>query len=125
MFIKLILAPSLLAASVLMFTFEANANSRFTLDNQTNKKLMVLIYNGDDSVCITSAKSKNVRAGNSNSYGCEGHGNHRCHIRVYHDKSKVCKSPKNACNNSAIRVPDGSTITVSSVGDDKYDCTVD
>ena len=125
MFIKLILAPSLLAASVLMFTFEANANSRFTLDNQTNKKLMVLIYSGDDSVCITSAKSKNVRAGNSNSYGCEGHGNHRCHIRVYHDKSKVCKSPKNACNNSAIRVPDGSTITVSSVGDDKYDCTVD
>ena len=125
MLLKHILAPSLLAASVLVFTLDANANSRFTLDNQTNKKLMVLIYNGDDSVCVTSAKSKYVRAGNSNSYGCEGHGNHRCHIRVYHDKSKVCKSPKNACNNSAIRVPDGSTITVSSVGDDKYDCTVD
>lgn len=125
MFVKHILASSFIVASALMFTFEANANSRFTLDNQTDKKLMVLIYNGDDSICTTAAKSKNVKAGNSNSYGCEGRGNHRCHIRVYQDKSKVCKSPKNACNSSAIKVPNGSTITVSSAGNDKYDCTVD
>ena len=120
-----ILASSLIAATALLFTLDASANSRFTLDNKTKKKLMVLIFNGDDSVCETSSKSKNVRAGNSNSYGCEGHGKNRCHIKVFQGQSKACKTPKNACDNSAIRVPNGSTITVTSVEKDTYDCTVD
>lgn len=77
-----------------IFTMEAAANPRFSVQNNTNQRVSVDVYNGNDKTCTVPSKTKTVKAGKSKTIGCEGHGTGNCIVHVYKKKNgkKVCKN---------------------------------
>ena len=104
---------------------DANANSRFTIDNQSYDRVSIDIYGGADSVCKVPEKTKSVGAGKSNSFGCTGGGNQQCKldIVVRNDKgtTRVCDPPsaKYPLCQEMTRVPNKATVTLDGAGDCK------
>ena len=98
----------------------AEASPRFTLANKTDKSLSVDIYNGDDSVCMEASKTKQLSAGETDTYGCEGNGKGRCKIEIMKGGNRICKSLSNTCN-TAIKVKDDSVLFIYK-SESGYDC---
>ena len=90
----------------------AEASPRFTIGNKTDQKLRIEIYNGDDGNCVEALKSKNVSAGETDTYGCQGNGKGRCKIEIYKGGSKICKSLQDTCSNGAIVMRDDSIVYI-------------
>ncbi len=98
----------------------AEASPRFTLANKTNKSLSVDIYNGDDSVCMEASKTKQLSAGETDTYGCAGKGKGRCKIEIFKGGDRICKSLSDTCN-TAIKVKDDSILYIYKTSSG-YDC---
>lgn len=105
------------------FTAIAEASPRFTVENTTWNKVKVMIYNGDDSLCTVSFKSKPVLWRDSKTLGCNGAGKGQCKVQLSIQDKQICGSEKNTCDNKAIKMNGGSTIKVSLV-DDEYQCEI-
>jgi len=98
----------------------AEASPRFTLANKTNKSLSVDIYNGGDGVCMEASKTKQLSAGETDTYGCAGNGKGRCKIEIFKGGDRICKSLSNTCN-TAIKAKDDSILFIYKT-DNGYDC---
>ncbi|MFN3212991.1 MAG: hypothetical protein ACE37M_07795 [Henriciella sp.] len=122
MLFKSLTAIALASAAGLFLTLEADANSRFTVENQTELKANVYIYSGGDSVCSFEEKLKTASGGETDSYGCTGNGKNRCKVQLYINGSKICKKQMDTCSNDSKKMNNGAKVTISTDRDGKYVC---
>jgi len=105
-----------LALLILAVPGLASATSHFTVQNDSNHKVSLAIYNGDDSSCLFEAKDVSVDSGESKSFSCTGGGKQRCKVTVSvpdYDDDEACEQIVNGCGTEAtINVPDGATLVV-------------
>ena len=99
-FTKLALAT----AAGLFFTFGAEASPRFTIQNASDDKIKVYIYNGGDRSCTEEAKTKKVSPGKTETYGCTGNGKGKCKVQFFFDIDQICKSERNTCSGKALKL---------------------
>ncbi|MEM9377966.1 MAG: hypothetical protein AAGA72_17235 [Pseudomonadota bacterium] len=91
----------------------AQASPRFTVTNDTDTKINVYIFKGDDSVCTWEEKLKSVSPGETDSYGCTGGGNGQCKVQFYAKGGEICTSNHNTCSKNATKVKGGKTVTIT------------
>lgn len=117
-------ASAFLLASIvaLGLTMGAHANPRFAVENTLDETVDVVIFNGDDSYCGTPAKSKKVKAGERESFGCTGNGKGKCKIVLGIDGQQICKSDRNTCSKNAIKIDGGSSVTIAKNENGKTVC---
>jgi hypothetical protein len=106
-----------------LFSMDAAANSRFKVQNDSGKKVKIEVFKGNDTECVSEAKTKKVPKGKTKSMGCEGKGMGLCKIKVYAEGKEICKSKKKHCSGTAvsdkaITVDDGWTVEIT----DKFHC---
>lgn len=112
-------AASLMGLSL---TLTAQANPRFTIENNLDETVDVTIFNGGDISCSTPAKAKQVDAGETGSFGCTGNGKGKCKIVLGIDGERICKSRQNTCSGQAIKVKGGKTVVIGEDEDGKIVC---
>lgn len=111
-------AAGLIAAVPVGGAFDAAANSRMTVQNDSADKMRITVFNGGDSACLGSEKVHHVGPGNSKGMGCEGKGKHRCKIMIEdlhaENRGKACQEELwNACCTTTINVPNKATVIKS------------
>ena len=115
------------AALTLGFAFAASpvaeASPRFTVGNKTDKSLSVEIYNGDDSVCMQSSKTKQLAPQETDTYGCDGNGKGRCKIEIFKGGKRICNALENTCN-TAIKMQDDSILYIFKT-ENGFECAFD
>lgn len=102
----------------------ADANSRFTAQNQTDKKINVYIYTGADTFCTVEEKLKTLSARETDTYGCTGNGKNRCQIQLYSGGNEICKAQRNSCaQDNARKMKNGSKVVITKIEDDEFYCS--
>lgn len=97
------LAPLLIASiASVFFTMDAAANSRFKVQNDSNERIKIEVFKGNDTECVTEVKTKTVPKGKTKGMGCEGKGTGQCKIRVFKDSKQICKSKTRHCSGTAV-----------------------
>lgn len=124
MIIKPLNAFALAAAAGLFFAANAEASPRFTIENASDDKIKVYIYNGDDTSCTEEAKTKKVSPGITETYGCTGNGKGKCKVQFYFDIDQICTKERNTCSGKAIKLNGGSKTKISWNGS-KFVCDID
>ncbi len=100
----------------------AEASPRFTVQNDSNKKVIVDIYDGGDSVCSLADKTKIASAGETDTYGCNGQGKGRCKVVFTSGDKDICKNLNNTCSKSVAKVKDGATVVITRGTNGKFNC---
>lgn len=118
MLIRFFGAFAIAASAGVLFTSTADASPRFTVHNDTEGTVKVIIYSGNDSACSLEEKTKTISSGKSNTYGCAGHGKGRCKIRMKYKSDVICKSHTNTCDGKSTKIDDGGAVTVSQNNND-------
>ena len=110
-----------LALLVLAVPGLASATSHVTVQNNSNSKIKLQIFDGDDTVCLADAKSVDVDGNSSQSISCTGGGKQRCRVAVSnatYDDDQACVESENitsSCGTTAvINVDDGKTLVIES-----------
>ena len=125
MLIKSLTGLALASAAGLFFSLSAEANPRFTVENSSDEKIKIFIYNGGDQTCTAAAKTKKLSPGKTETYGCTGNGKGRCKVRFFSQvDGEFCKSERNTCSGKAIKVDGGSTTKISWIGH-TFVCEID
>ncbi|MEL7389336.1 MAG: hypothetical protein AAFN76_06105 [Pseudomonadota bacterium] len=106
-------ALAIAAATSALFTMDASANPRFSVENQADAKVKILVFSGNDSTCAIEEKSKPLKAGKSKNFGCYGGGKGRCKVRVMFKGTRVCGDANSSCKGTAIKVKDGGHLVLS------------
>lgn len=110
--------------AVLFSAMDASANSRFTIQNDTDKKVNVYIYTGGDDLCSVQEKLKSVSAGETDSFGCTGDGKNRCQVQFYAKGSQICKKQNNSCfKDNARKMKNGAKAVITFDDADGYYCS--
>ncbi|MEO1659368.1 MAG: hypothetical protein AAFR51_00160 [Pseudomonadota bacterium] len=125
MLMKHLTALTLASAASLFIGLEAEANSRFTVENQMDVQATVYIYTGGDNLCTVNETYKRTSAGETDSYGCTGNGKNRCKIAIYIDGKKKCRKQHDTCNGRAKKVDNHGHVTLSKDEDGAFVCTYD
>lgn len=112
------------SSAIAIITPDAMASPQFTVKNDSNTKINVYIYKGNDSLCTLEEKLKSVSAGETDSFGCTGGGKGQCKVQFYAKGNEICKSARNTCSKNAIKVPGHSQISISNTSDSDYTCTL-
>jgi len=99
----------------------ADASPRFTIKNDSSKKVFVDIYDGDDSICTTPDKTKIASAGETDTYGCNGHGKGRCKVEFIANDKTICKNLNNTCSGSVAKIKNSETVRITKQ-DGKFTC---
>lgn len=114
----------LASAASLFFAMEAQATSRFSVQNDSDEKVNVYIYTGGDTVCSIHEKLKSVGAGNNSSFGCTGNGKNRCQIQLFAEGKRICKDQQNSCfNDGARKLNNGQMVVITHTEEDGYYCS--
>lgn len=108
-----LLALAIAALTSVFLAQHADANSRFTVTNKTDKLVKVIIYSGGDDHCTYEEKIKTVPSGKSRSFGCVGNGRQRCNVKFKQHGAQVCKINKTTCGLRAIKVPNKVEVILS------------
>ena len=117
---------SLVTASTasLLFAMDASATSRFTVQNDTDKKVNVYIYSGGDTLCSIEEKMKSVSAGKTDSFGCTGNGKNRCQVQFYAEGNQVCKKQNNSCyKDNSRKLKNGEKAVITHDDENGYYCS--
>ena len=101
----------------------AEASPRFTVTNETDIKVNVYIFKGDDPFCTLHDKLKSVSAGETDNYGCTGNGKGQCKVQFYAKGNEICKTNRNTCSKNATKVKGGSSVAITKDGEN-YVCTL-
>lgn len=125
MFVKSLAVLTLASLVGLGASFGAEASPRFTVENTSDDKIKIFIYNGGDQTCTAAAKTKKVSPGETETYGCTGNGKGKCKVRFFSQiDGEFCKSERNTCSGKAIKLDGGSTTTISWIGH-TFVCEID
>lgn len=101
----------------------AEASPRFTVVNEADASIKILIFNGDDSSCDIYAKKKTISSGKTETYGCTGNGKGRCKIVLRDDGRDICTKLGDTCGEYAIKVEGKSTVKITGK-DGQYKCAL-
>lgn len=101
----------------------AEASPRFTVKNDSDKRVYVEIYTGADSVCSLAEKTKNASPGETDTYGCSGQGKGQCKVGFLAGDKDICKGLYNTCSKDAAKIKDGSTVVITG-SEGSYSCTL-
>ena len=101
----------------------AEASPRFTVQNDSDKKVYIAIYTGADSVCSLAEKTKNASPGETDTYGCTGQGKGQCKVVFTAGDKDICKDLNNTCSNDVAKIKDGSTVVITKSGS-KFKCAL-
>ena len=123
MLIKSSTSLALAAAAGLFFASSAEANPRFTIENTTDQKVRVHVYNGGDVECTSKAKGKTVGPEKTKTFGCTGNGKGKCKLKIYVGPAPICDGQENTCGKTAIKVDGGASVKISRNGYN-YRCDV-
>lgn len=124
MLLRHLTAIAIATIASLFLAATADATSRFTAENQTDKKINVYIYTGGDSFCSIQEKLKTLSAGETDSYGCTGNGKNRCQIQLYAGGSEICKAQRNSCQqDNARKMKNGSKVVITKLENDEFYCS--
>lgn len=100
----------------------ASATSHFTVQNNSNDKVKLQIYDGDDNICFQEAKDVDVDGNSSKSISCTGGGKQCCRVAVsvpVYEDDQACveaSSITSGCVPTAvINVADGATLVIDSI----------
>mgnify|MGYP001799265486 FL=1 len=96
-----------------LFAIDAAANPQFSVENQSDKRVKIHIYNGDDPLCAEPSKTRTLEAGESKDLHCNGHGKGRCKIEVLSKGKLLCEDDLNTCNSGAMRVKNDSYLIIT------------
>lgn len=99
----------------------ADASPRFTVKNDSSKKVFVDIYDGDDSVCSIPDKTKIASAGETDTYGCNGHGKGQCKVEFIANDKTICKNLNNTCSGTVAKIKNNETVLITKT-DGKFSC---
>ena len=112
MLIKPFTHLTLAAIAGLFFTLGAEAGPGFTIKNTLKTDIDIYIFYGDEAYCGAHEKHRRIKAENTLSYGCSGHGENQCKIALFVDGKEICPSAHNACSKSMIVMKDRSRVIV-------------
>lgn len=116
------LAALILASSACaFFAIDAAAEPEFSVENQRDKRLRVLIYNGDDSLCASPDKTRTLKAGESKTFHCDGNGKGRCKIEITSKGKLLCEDDLNTCKKGAMKVKNGAHLIITSDSDCNFE----
>lgn len=107
-------------STALSFSLNAEASSRFTIQNALKSDVDLYIYYGDDTYCGAHQQHKKVPARKSRTFACGSKG--KCQIALFVDDTEICKSDHNACGKSTIKIKDGSWVTLRQTGQNALFC---
>lgn len=113
MLIRPLISLILAAMAGLFFTLSAEANPRFKVENSTDSKIDVYIYNGDDTACHTAHSVGKLLGGETKSFGCKGNFKGKCKIKLWSYGDRVCTESRNTCSGRAIKMKAKSKAVVS------------
>ena len=92
------------------------SGSEFTVENTSKFKVRVQVFLSDDLTCLTPKFSRSIDAGETKTISCRNDDIdfNRCKIRVRKTKNSnvICKDLRNTCQKGAIRMRNGSEITI-------------
>ena len=98
-------------------TDKINADSAFMVHNTLGEKIRVQVFLAGDLICGDAEFSRTIPAGTTKEIKCENvkAAYNRCKIRVRRSKNGnvICKGLRNTCRKSAIKMRNGSEITIS------------
>lgn len=90
--------------------------SEFEVVNHSSEELRILVFRAKDGACDVPQVTRTVPAGQSKRIACENKRKHknRCKILVKEAEGGaiICRDLRNACDKTAIRMQDGSEITI-------------
>lgn len=98
----------------------ADASARFTVQNALKSDVDLYIYYGGDTYCGAHEQHKKLSASKSRTFDCSSNG--KCQIALFINNQEVCKSDRNACSKSTIKIKDGSKVTLRKTRRNKYYC---
>ncbi|MEL6725885.1 MAG: hypothetical protein AAFP81_11985 [Pseudomonadota bacterium] len=101
----------------------ADASPRFTVKNDSSKKVFVDIFDGDDSVCSFPDKTKIASAGETDTYGCNGHGKGQCKVEFIANDKTICKNLNNTCSGNVAKIKNNETVRITEQ-DGKFTCAL-
>ena len=108
------LAALLIASTATaFFAMDASAKPKFSVENKSNKRVKILIYDGDDSVCSAPDQTKGLGAGDTKTLKCNGGGTGRCKVEVLSEGKPLCKDDLNTCKRKAMNVKNGGQLIVA------------
>ena len=123
MLIKLLTSRALATVAGLILVASADASPRFTIQNASDDKIKVYIYNRGDRSGTEEAKTQKVSPGKTETYGCTGNGKGKCKVQFFFDIDQICKSERNTCSGKAIKLDGGSKTKISWNGS-KFVCDI-
>lgn len=117
MLIRPLMSLTLAAMAGFFFTLSAEANPRFKVENTTDSKIDVYIYNGDDTACHTAHSVGKVQGDETKSFGCKGNRKGKCKIKLWSHGDRICTESRNTCSGHAIKMKAKSKAVVSETKD--------
>jgi hypothetical protein len=98
----------------------ARANSRFLVKNEGATEVLINIFDGDDTMCVSEAKHHTVGPGDERGMGCVGGGKQRCKVRVSTKQDgkwkQACMEQNNGCGDTTVILPNDATLVVPDGG---------
>ena len=126
MLLKSLTALTLATVAGLALSLDANATSRFTVENFTEEKVTVAIYAGGDGSCTIPEKTKSVPSDKIRTFGCTGNGKHRCKVTFYIQGRPVCTDDYNTCtSDGGLRVQNGRAVVIEGNQVEDYSCSIE
>lgn len=125
--------PTILVATLSLFGLlctlqTAQANSRFTVQNDSSAKILINVFDGNDELCSAEAKHHTLEPGEEQGMGCEGGGKHRCKARVSRHVNdsweQICLELDSDCGKQEVNMPNNATLTVADNGSGGTACSV-
>ena len=96
-----------------LFAIDAAASPQFSVENQSEKRVKINIYNGDDPLCAEPSKTRTLEAGESKNIHCHGNGRGRCKVEVLSKGKLLCEDDLNTCNSGAMKVKNDSLLIIT------------
>ena len=95
------------------FAMDAAAKPKISVENNSNMRVKVLIYDGDDSVCSAPDQTKTLGAGETKTLKCNGGGTGRCKVQVLLQGKTLCDFERNTCKRKAMIIKNGRHLAVT------------
>ena len=102
----------LIAVVGFFFALGAKASPGFTVKNTLKTDVDLYIFYGHESYCGAHEKHRRIKAANTRTYSCSGHGENQCKIALFVDGEEICPSAHNACSKSMIVMKDRARVSV-------------
>lgn len=119
---KILASLAVILATSFSLGLTAHAKPTFTLQNDSDSKVVVKIYRDDEATCMSGLKTKKVPVGETQTFSCKNDLKDRCLIQLYVNGVLACRRDQRPCSERAIKMLDGSKLIFAQSDVGKYVC---